>query len=179
MTMTRRTRVLTVVAALVAVSLMLADSVPSAWAHTGVVAGTAVAESTPPPAVLPVAAPAPLVVPAPVTPTSLGPVIALILALGTMLATRRRTLATALVPILVVLAVETGVHSVHHLADQKTAATCVVALASAHVHGTAEPSPAVHDLWIAAPIGAVVAPAPERPGARPLRPDEGRAPPAA
>ena len=55
---------------------------------------------------------------------------------------------------------------------------CTVATAIAQVHGTTEQVPA-HDLWLPTPVGEVLAPETDRPGARPLRPDEGRAPPAA
>ena len=48
--------------------------------------------------------------------------------------------ALALVLVLIVLAVETGVHSVHHLADQTAPRrTAPSPLASAHVHGATEP----------------------------------------
>jgi len=182
MTMTRRTHALAVLAALLAVSVVLSAMAPAAWAHPGLVTDTTVAESTPPTPAPPVAAaaPAPVISPASVPTLSLESVLAMVLALGLVLTVRRRTVATALVPILIVLAIETGVHSVHHLADQKkNDSTCAVALASAHVHGAAEPPATVHDLWLAVPAGTVVPPAPERPGARSLRPDEGRAPPAA
>jgi hypothetical protein len=109
----------------------------------------------------------------------LAPTVALAVALGGALIARRRGLVGALALGLVVLAVETGVHSVHHLADQQAAAECTVALASGNVHGTAEAPPATHAMWICVRVGVVVALALERPGARPLRPDEGRAPPAA
>jgi hypothetical protein len=109
----------------------------------------------------------------------LAPTLALAVALGGALIARRRGLVGALALGLVVLAVETGVHSVHHLADQQAAAECTVALASANVHGTAEGPPATHAMWISVPVGVIVALALERPGARPLRPDEGRAPPTA
>jgi hypothetical protein len=181
MAMTRRTHLLAVFTAWLAVSVVLSAMAPAAWAHPGLVTDTAVAESTPPAPALPVAAAAPAsLISAASVPTLSLESVGLVLALGLVLAVRRRTVATALVPILVVLAIETGVHSVHHLADQqKNDSTCAVALASAHVHGAAEPPATVHDLWLAVPAGTVVPPAPERPGARSLRPDEGRAPPAA
>ena len=89
----------------------------------------------------------------------------------------RRALRLALVLLLVVFTAESAVHSVHHLADQQAAKHCVIAAASAHVHGVSLDAPA-QTLWLPTPVGAVAAAAPDRPGARPLRPDEGRAPPA-
>jgi hypothetical protein len=131
-----------------------------------------------PPAPIPAAAPArPAPAPQPTDP--LPPTLALAVSLGIALTARRRALVAGLALGLGVLAVETGVHSVHHLADRQAAAECVVAVASANIHGTADSPPATRAVWIPVPVGAVVAPAPERPGARPLRPDEGRAPPTA
>jgi hypothetical protein len=175
MAMSRPTRGLAVLAALL-VTLALAAS---AWAHPGLgvpPAGTEQASASVSALVAASAA-----VPAPKTPPldPLGPALPLAVLLGAAMTVRRRLLVTALALVLVVLAVETGVHSVHHLADRQGGSECVVALASAHVHGTAEPPPALHDTWIAVPVGAVVALTPERPGTRPPRPDEGRAPPAA
>jgi hypothetical protein len=124
---------------------------------------------------------APVVGPAPVLPglAPLAPALALGLALAALALLRRHACVAGLALVLVVLALETGVHSVHHLADQQGAAECVVALATAQVHGTVEAPPEDHGSWITVAVGAVPMPAPERPGARPLRPDEGRAPPAA
>jgi hypothetical protein len=54
----------------------------------------------------------------------------------------RRALALAIIPILVVLAFENGVHSVHHLNqvrhldDLRSSSTCPVAAATAHLAGT-------------------------------------------
>ena len=141
---------------LVALGLLLAGSATSASAHPQ--------------------RPARVVMEEPASP-SLWPALALALALGAALAIPRRVRVTALVLILIVLAVETGLHSVHHLADQQAASHCAVAVASANVHGTAQPT-AVHGLGNLMPLGAVVAVEVDRPGARPLRPDEGRAPPA-
>jgi hypothetical protein len=89
----------------------------------------------------------------------------------------RRTLGLALVALLAVFAAESAVHSVHHLADQQAATQCVVALASAHVHVAAPEVPAATE-WLPAIAGEIALAEPHRPGARPLRPDEGRAPPA-
>jgi hypothetical protein len=180
MTMTGQRRVYALLAALV---VGLAASATSVSAHPRVVTPLGTVEVVPAAATI---APVPAVPPAPAVPAPaappmrpLPPSVALAVALGVALTARRRVLVTALALVLVVLAVETGVHSVHHIADRQGAADCVVAMASANVHGTAASSPMAHALWIPGPVGAVVAPAPERPGARPLRPDEGRAPPAA
>jgi hypothetical protein len=166
----------------VAIGLLLAGSATSASAHPQLPARVVMEEPAPPS--LPVTAPAPLPAtsmpgPAAAPPASvpLWPALALALALGAALATPRRVRVTALILILVVLAVETGLHSVHHLADQQATSYCAVAVASANVHGTAQPT-AVDGLGILMPLGAVVAVEVDRPGARPLRPDEGRAPPA-
>lgn len=182
MPMTGQPRVRALLAALV-VTLALVASATPVWAHPRAVAPAAV-ETVPPvaPVALPVpAAPRAPAVPAPAaTPMGpLAPIAAMAIALAVAPTVRRRALVAALALVLVVLAVETGVHSVHHLADQRGAAECVVAMASANVQGTAASSPPAHALWMPRPIGAIVLPAPERLGARPLRPDEGRAPPAA
>jgi hypothetical protein len=106
--------------------------------------------------------------------------VALVLAvlLGAAAVAPRRVLIAAFALLLLVAGFEASVHSVHHLADQRAAATCVVAAASAHVHGATDLL-AVPEMWVPTPIGAVVASEPDRPGARTLRPDEGRAPPSA
>ncbi len=183
MPMTGRPRVRALLVAL-AIGLALAASATPVWAHPRAVAPAAAVGTAPPAA--PVTLPAPAAPPAPAGPAPaaqpmgpLAPFAALAIALGVALAAPRRTLVAALALVLVVLGVETGVHSVHHLADQRGAAECVVAIASANVHGTAASPPATQALWAPSPVGSIVAPAPERPGARPLRPDEGRAPPAA
>jgi hypothetical protein len=48
----------------------------------------------------------------------------------------RRALALALTLILGVLAFESGVHSVHHIGDAQSGATCSVATATAQIAGT-------------------------------------------
>jgi hypothetical protein len=105
---------------------------------------------------------------------------ALVLAvlLGAAAVVPRRVLIAAVALLLLVAGFEASVHSVHHLADQRAAATCAVAAASAHVHGATDLL-AVPEMWVPTPIGAVVASEPDRLGARTLRPDEGRAPPSA
>jgi hypothetical protein len=103
--------------------------------------------------------------------------IALALAAGALAAGRRRGLRVGLVLLLVVFLLEAGTHSVHHLADQGGAAQCAVAMASAQVHGaTADcPTDAVSRPVV---VARIVLAETTRPGAAPLRPDEGRAPPA-
>src|SRR5690349_2048715 len=73
-------------------------------------------------------------VPAAPAPRPLWPLAAGVALAGLALAAAapRLTLRVALVVVLAVFAVETGVHSVHHLADQKAATHCVVSAASAH-----------------------------------------------
>jgi hypothetical protein len=183
-------RLLVLLMVLVATSALL-GSATAAVAHVrSAPAAAAVAQEPAPaasPSVPPSAAPGVVsggavarVVPIP-TQSSPAPVwAALILALllpATLIAPRR-VLVVALVLILAVIAVEEGVHSVHHLADQRAASHCAVAAASAHVQGTAEPL-AVPAVWVPTPIGTVVVSEPDQPGSRPLRPDEGRAPPSA
>ena len=48
----------------------------------------------------------------------------------------RRAVALAIVFVLALFAFETGVHSVHHLNDHGSGATCAVASGAAHVAGT-------------------------------------------
>ena len=113
---------------------------------------------------------------APTPPHRAAQVLAVLL--GAAAVVPRRVLIAALALLLLVAGFEASVHSVHHLADQRAAATCAVAAASAHVHGATDLL-AVPEMWVPTPIGAVVASEPDRPGARTLRPDEGRAPPSA
>ena len=132
------------------------------------------------------AAPAPVVETGPVsigpaapTPPPLWPLL-LVLALAGLALARlgpARTLRLALVVLLAVFTVETGVHSVHHLADRHAATHCVVSLASAHVQGASVDVPAAAP-WVPIPVGSVTLAEGIRPGVSPLRPDEGRAPPA-
>jgi hypothetical protein len=108
----------------------------------------------------------------------LGATGALALAL-IALRVRRRALVAGLGLLIGVLAVETGVHSVHHLDDAQAATACVIAVVTAQVHGAVGEPPAIEDARLAVPVGSVPAPASEQPGPRPRRPDEGRAPPTA
>jgi MYXO-CTERM domain-containing protein len=56
---------------------------------------------------------------------------------------RRRGAATLTALALVVLAFETGLHSVHHLGDEAAASHCTVASASSQLAGTTEEGPAL------------------------------------
>ena len=100
------------------------------------------------------------------------------LAAGIGLGLRRpRRLAAGLVILVLVLAFEAGLHSVHHVGDPHQAAACAVGVATAHLAGspvevvTVDPiaAPSLHTAW----------PAPSAPVAL-HRPDpyESRAPPA-
>jgi hypothetical protein len=177
MAMTRQPHRLVVLALLLStlVGVGLAASATTAWAHFRPAPPSPVADEvagTPAPPAVPAPAPAlPGMAP-------LAPAIALGLGFAAVALLRRRACVAVLALVLVVLALETGVHSVHHLADQQGAAECVVALATAQMHGIADASSADHGSWLTVPGGAIPVPTPECPGARPLRPDEGRAPPA-
>lgn len=114
----------------------------------------------------------------PPAPATIWLALVLTVFLGVAVAAPRRALVVTLALVLVLLALETGVHSVHHLSDLQAASQCAVASASTHVQGTEQPV-APDGVWVATPIGAVTTPDFDRPGSRPLRPDEGRAPPAA
>jgi hypothetical protein len=183
-----RFRLPLILPALAVAALLLAVSAPAAWAHPRLPAvtlddvpeATAPVVAAPGAAVVPSAG-APVMKVAPVVTApgvSVWPLLAVVSVLALGLLAPRRVLATALILVFAVLAVETGVHSVHHLSDQQAASQCVVAVAAANVQGMAEP------IATAAPevltrVGTVVVSEFERPGARPLRPDEGRAPPSA
>jgi hypothetical protein len=100
------------------------------------------------------------------------------LAAGIGLALRRpRRLAAGLVILLLVLAFEAGLHSVHHVGDADHAAACAVGVATAHLAGN--PVEVVTIDPIAAPSLDTALPAPPAPVTlhRPA-PHEGRAPPA-
>jgi len=117
-------------------------------------------------------------IPTPASDAPLWAALVLTILLGAAVVVPRRVLIAGLVLLLLVAGFEASVHSVHHLADQRAAAQCAVAAASAQVQGATEPVP-VPMVGVPAPIGAVVTPEPVRPGSRSLRPDEGRAPPSA
>jgi hypothetical protein len=169
---------------------MLLGTATTALAHVRPVPAAPAVSQEPASAVTPQVAPVETPIAAPgatvrlasiPTPATAGPLwaaLGLVLLLGAAAVVPRRVLITALVLLFLVAGFETSVHSVHHLADQRAAARCAVAAASAHVQGAADPL-AVPEMWVPTPIGAVVAAEPDRPGARTLRPDEGRAPPSA
>jgi len=77
--------------------------------------------------------------------TGLGDLLAAAFGVGTALAARRRPRAAmaALGLLLGVSALETGIHSVHHLADPEKAAACAGAWASQHVDGAGADCPVV------------------------------------
>ena len=88
----------------------------------------------------------------------------------------RRALVLALTVLLVVFAVEAGVHSVHHLGD-RTVSACAIAAAVGHLAVCLDEGSPV----VAAPLAAVGAVTDERsvaPAAPGLGPDLARAPPA-
>jgi hypothetical protein len=90
----------------------------------------------------------------------------------------RRGLALALLVVLLALPFETGVHSVHHLGDRAGHAHCAVASVGAHLVGVAADEPIV-DVTPLVLAGRVdVRPVTVRESSV-LRPDTGRAPPAA
>ena len=77
--------------------------------------------------------------------TGLGDLLAAAFGVGTALAARRwpRAATAALGLLLGVSALETGIHSVHHLADPEKAAACAGAWASQHVDGAGADCPVV------------------------------------
>ena len=167
-----RVRALIALTVLALVGLALAGSVAPASAHTRPVPLV----EEPPPSVAAVAVTAtPVEPPAPAT---IWLALVLTVLLGVAVVVPRRALVVTLALVLVVLAIETGVHSVHHLSDRQAASQCAVASASTHVPGAEQPV-APDGAWIATPIGALTTPDFDRSGSRTLRPDEGRAPPAA
>src|SRR4029077_7907632 len=94
-------------------------------------------------------------------------------------AQRRRDVARLfLTGLLSVSAVETAVHSVHHLGDPLAVETCAVFASSGHVDGTCDSVPTVAGPTWAPYTSSVI----DGNGLARLlwfRPDEGRAPPAA
>jgi hypothetical protein len=157
-------RVRLTLAVLLAVTLLAGAT--AAWAHPVAEVVTVQAE---PPA-------APVETPATTMPLAL--VVGLVLAVAGVAAAPRRALALALVLVLGLLALELGIHSVHHLGDRQAASQCDVASASTHVHGATPQAPTCAP-WVPTLLGAVLAPEAGQPGGRLIRPDEGRAPPAA
>jgi hypothetical protein len=104
----------------------------------------------------------------------------LVLALIGLVSVRRRWRDAALLSLaglLSVLAVETAVHSVHHLDDPLAVQTCVVLGSSGHVDGACDTTPAVAGLTWTPYLSPLIEG--DVPFALPwFRPDEGRAPPA-
>jgi hypothetical protein len=95
---------------------------------------------------------------------------------GVALARRRRAVALACTALLLLVAFEAGVHSVHHLADH-LGTQCVVASASAHTGGVAVDAVAFEaPVTLAAPVAVTRTVAPVL---RAVPPDLGRAPPSA
>jgi hypothetical protein len=150
---------------------------PSASAHLA--SRSVLIEDVAPLAAPPVALPSPALswtgAPAPVpVPWHLVALLAGLAALGAR--RPRRALGLTLILLLAVFAFESGVHSVHHLADPARGEHCAVAAASQHVSGTevtavivAESLPqAPHEVAPAAPTGRVQL----------IGPEQGRAPPA-
>ena len=87
----------------------------------------------------------------------------------------RRALGLVLVLLLAVFAFESGVHSVHHLADPARGEHCVVAAASQHVSGTEVTAVTVGESLAQAPHE--VAPAAPTSRVQLIGPEQGRAPP--
>ena len=106
----------------------------------------------------------------------LGTLVAAMAFAMILVARRRRAVAVACTVLLLLVAFESGIHSVHHLADQPDA-QCVVASASAHIGGVAVTTVAF-DQPAEAIIALAVVPT-ASPTARPAAPDLGRAPPLA
>jgi hypothetical protein len=167
-----RLRALIALAVLALVGLAVVGSVSPASAHTRPMPLV----EEPPASVAAVAVAATSAEPP--GPATIWLALVLTVFLGVAVAVPRRALVVTLALVLVVFVLETGVHSVHHLSDRQAASQCVVASASTHVQGTEQPD-APDGVSVATPIGAMPTPDFDRPGSRPLRPDEGRAPPAA
>lgn len=105
------------------------------------------------------------------------PLLAMAVALAAFGARRpRRALALTLIVLAAVFAFESGVHSVHHLADRDGGQQCAVAAASQHVAGT-ETDAVVADA-IPAESSLLAASGTPLARARFTGPDQGRAPPA-
>ena len=166
-------------AALLAIALLAGST--GAWAHPVVVEVVTV-EAEPSTAAEPTTAAAPPVLVAPVDTRATTMPVALVLSLALAVAggaaAPRRALALTLVLVLSVLALEPGIHSVHHLGDLQAASqcesprsrrTCTAPLPQAPPRGRGCPRPS-------APCLASEFGQPRRPS---IRPDEGRAPPTA
>jgi hypothetical protein len=112
----------------------------------------------------------PMAVPAPVA----G--LAVLLALLVAVRRSRRVVAIGGVAALVALAFEGGLHSVHHLGDERSASQCSVASAAPHLDGAPAEPPAFSALALLPGDHRVAAHRPA-PSSQPFRPDAGRAPP--
>jgi hypothetical protein len=114
---------------------------------------------------------------APAAPLPAWTVLAALVVAGLAGARRpRRALALALVVFVAVLTLESGVHSVHHLADVDRGESCAVASASQHLSGVE-----VDALLTAAPLaatGRLAITGTLLGHARIIGPAQGRAPPA-
>lgn len=132
--------------------------------------------STSPPVEL---APTPLETLAAAAPSldGLGTLVAAVAVAMILLGRRRRAVAVACVALLLVVAFESGLHSVHHLTDQPDA-QCVVASASAHIGGVPVALVAF-DRPVEKSTTAVATAPIASPSARMAAPDLGRAPPQA
>ena len=114
-------------------------------------------------------------VPAPVP----GPwhLVALLAGLAALGARRpRRALGLALILLLAVFAFESGVHSVHHLADPVRGEHCAVATASQHVSGTEVTAVIVAESLPQSPHEATLTASSAH--LQLIGPEQGRAPPA-
>ena len=145
---------------------VLALSAP-AWAHVDI---PSVAELAPPPvSVETLSAGGPSM-------DGLWLLVSVVAVASVALARRRRAVALACTALLLLVAFEAGVHSVHHLADH-LGAQCVVASASAHTGGVA-----VDAFAFEAPVALAIPLAVTRtatPVLRAVPPDLARAPPSA
>ncbi|HXU91315.1 MAG TPA: hypothetical protein VFQ62_20895 [Methylomirabilota bacterium] len=106
----------------------------------------------------------------------LAPLLAAVAAGVTLVARRRRAVAMVCTALLLLVAFEAGVHSVHHLTDQP-ASQCVIASASSHT-GAVVVAPVAFDRPMASVAALALAPT-TSPTARSDAPDLGRAPPIA
>jgi hypothetical protein len=172
-------RVLVPILLVVVCGLFVAATVPSASAHTG--PGQPASASASAPASTSTRE---LIPPAPSVERAVhvswdGWTVAIMCALGTLVAfvrSPRRLVAAALVALLGVIAFESGVHAVHHLDNPRSAARCAVASAAPHMGGTADACTASTPGLLATPDRVVIVEAPTS-AARPLSPARGRAPP--
>jgi hypothetical protein len=109
-------------------------------------------------------------------PSWLVPVIALAVA-GAMTRRSPRATAAVVLALLAMFAAESSLHSVHHLGDPRGAEQCLVLSFSQHLSADC-PFPHATPLLVRARGGTVVLARAARPVVFPLRPDQGRAPPA-